>query len=66
MEKSRKIHRRERRMLTFNRKEVLRQAALILGNSETLFTDVMEFYAAVTKALVAKRRKDERPRKRSC
>ena len=45
--------------LTFNKKDVLKQAALVLGNSENLMTDVMEFYGEVTRVLVAKRRKDE-------
>jgi hypothetical protein len=50
--------------LTFNKKDVLKQAALVLGNSENLMTDVMEFYSEVTKVLVAKRRKDEAAQKK--
>lgn len=50
------INKREEKCLM---KQVLKQAAVILGNSENLMTDVMEFYAEVTKVLVAKRRKNE-------
>jgi hypothetical protein len=46
-------------VLTFNKKDVLKKAAFVLGNSENLMPDVMEFCSEVTKVLVARRRKDE-------
>jgi hypothetical protein len=46
-------------------KRELVKAAVILGNSENLFTDVMEFYAEVTKVIVKKRRAQEARDKKS-
>jgi len=41
-------------------KTTLKRAAAILGGSENLLTDVLEFYSEVVKTFVAKRRKDEK------
>jgi len=46
-------------------KRELVKAAVILGNSENLFTDVMEFYAEVTKVIVKKGRVQEARDKKS-
>ena len=40
-------------------KKELVKAAKILGNSDEMLTDVMEFYSEVVKVVVAKRRKVE-------
>lgn len=43
-------------------KIILKRAAVLLGNSENLLTDVMEFYGEVVAIIVKKRRKDEAAR----